>query len=962
MKAKSFIYILTPLMLSACATKADLSPAEQVDPMVGTGLHGHTYPGATVPFGAVQLSPDTRVGGWDAASGYHYDDNTIDGFSHTHLNGTGCTDLGDVLFRPTSSSPDITADTLYRPATFSHDRETAEPGYYSVKLTDEDILAELTATTRVGLHRYTFAEGKPAHIIIDLDHVLTDESVREASIVSESPTQLSGMRVTDGWVPDHHVYFTARFSKPAIKTELTPDGHKAVLTFKNDGSPLTAAVALSGVSAENAAANLDAEAAGLDFDSIRTQSTDRWNEALSAITVEGGTDLQRRTFYTSLYHTMLAPNTMSDINGQFRRNDQTIGTVAPGHAHYSTLSLWDTFRAWHPLMTIINPDLVCDMVNSMLDMYDATGELPVWPLASGETGCMIGYHSASVIADAYIKGIRCFDAEKALQAMMASSNKPRKGADINGRLGFIPSNEKRESVSCALEFGYDDWCIARLAQELGHDDIASEYFRRAANYANVFDGATGFFRGRRSDGNRERQFNPNTVSRDLTEATPWQYRFGVLHDVNGMINQYGGIERFESALDSIFVAPPVEGDLVDITGTIGQYAHGNEPSHHVAYLYNFIGKPWKTQEMTRRLLDEMYSPTPEGVCGNEDCGQMSAWYVLSSLGLYDMTPGSGELTLTTPLFDKAIIKLPGDTTLTITSNNPAANRYIAKVTLNGREITDNFVRYDELVKGGNLDFTLTDKPVKSRGNKIDAPAHSMTAEPGVAMPYIERDIYLFNDTINVEIKCATDDAVIRYTLDGTEPDENSPVYTLPIELDRTEVIKAVATRNGYQPSPVMTMTATKAVYSPAAKIRTGQQGVAYRYYEGICERTADITKGKLVERGILPEPGIGKAKSSDHFAFIFDGVIDVPEKGIYTFRTTTDDGSVLIIDGKTVVNNDGGHSAISATGLIPLEAGLHTFTLLYFEDYEGESFAWDWKLPGASEFTPIPADRLYTAQ
>lgn len=960
MNAKALIFAASLLLTGACNQNKDLKPVELADPMVGTGFHGHTNPGATVPFGMVQLSPDTRVDGWDAASGYHYDDSTIDGFSHTHLSGTGCTDLGDVLFRPTSRKVDIKADTLVAPASFSHDDETAVPGYYRVKLNDEEILAELTATTRTGLHRYTFAEDRPAQIIIDLAHTLTtEEKVREATIQQVSPDEITGMRLTDAWVPDHYVFFDARFSQPVKKMDLTADGHKAVLTFENLGKPIVAAVGLSGVSSENAAKNLEAEAASLDFDAVRSQASARWEDALSKVTVEGGTTDQRRNFYSALYHTMVAPNTMNDVNGEFRRNNNETGKTTDGHNHYSTLSLWDTFRAWHPLQTIINPELVTDMVNSMLDIYDATGELPVWPLASGETGCMIGYHSVSVIADAYMKGIRGFDTDKALEAMTASANKPRKGADINGANGYIPSNEKRESVSCGIEYSYDDWCIARFAEAIGKEDVAKEYYRRAGNYANIFDGSTRFFRGKRSDGNWERPFNPNAVSRDMTEATPWQYRFGAIHDVNGMINQFGDIKNFETALDSIFIAPEVEGDLSDITGTIGQYVHGNEPSHHIVYLYNYIGKPWKTQEMTRRLLDEMYKPTPDGISGNEDCGQMSAWYVMSALGLYDVAPGSGELALTTPLFDKATVKLEEGKTLTITANDPAKNHYIKEVTLNGKTIDGNFVSFADLMKGGELNFTLTSKPFKERGNRVDAGAHSMTGEKAVAMPYIERDIYLFPDSIKVEIACATEGVEIHYTLDGTEPAESSPIYKSPITIDRTEVIKAIGMKEGYIPSKTMEMTATKAVFSPAGKFSPTKNGVSYEYYEGICEKTADIKKGKLVKSGVLPVPGIKEAQQADHFAFIFSGLINAPQKGIYTFRTTTDDGSVLLIDGKPVVNNDGGHSAISATGLIPLDAGFHTFELLYFEDYEGESFDWDWKLPGADSFTPIPAPALY---
>lgn len=739
MKSCLLPFSATLLILAACGTSGEKSPYDLASPMVGTGFHGHTFPGATTPFGAVQLSPDTRAGNWDACSGYHYSDSTIDGFSHNHLSGTGCCDLGDIFVRPSSADIDINADILYKPSRFSHDNESARPGYYSVKLEDGDIFAELTATPRAGVHRYTFPRDVPVNIILDLNHSLTEETLKEATITVVNDSTIVGSRITDGWTPDQHVYFAARFSQPVATAQFTDNGSAAVFGFVNEGRPLTMAVALSGVSTDNALLNLTTEVPVLDFDSVCAKAREQWENALAVIEVSGATPEQMQNFYSALYHTMMAPNAMSDVNGDYRRNNNEIGNTH--RTYYSTFSLWDTYRAWHPLMTMINPDLVCDMINSMLDMYDATGELPVWSLASGETGCMIGRHAVSVIADAYMKGYRCFDADKALEAMIASSNTPRKGGDLFAADGYIPSNSKRESVSCTLEYSYDDWCIARMAQAMGRDDIANEYYARAAYYMNVFDGSTGFFRGRRDDGNWERPFNPAAVSRDMTEATSWQYRFGAQHDVNGMINMYGGIDKFTEAIDSIFgTTAAIEGDLSDVTGLVGQYAHGNEPSHHVAYLYNYVGQPCKTQAMTRRLLDEMYQPTPGGIIGNEDCGQMSAWYILTSLGLYPVAPGDNQLSLTAPIFSKAVIRLPNDTTLTITANDPQKNMYIRSVELNGKPIEQNFVDFNELMKGGVLKFTLTDTPFTSRGTTPGAYPYSMTAGKQVSTPFIAEDI------------------------------------------------------------------------------------------------------------------------------------------------------------------------------------------------------------------------------
>ena len=649
MKQNTFIYAAIAFFVCSSCTSGKYSPVDYVDPFIGTGFHGHTYPGATVPFGAVQLSPDTRAGNWDACAGYHYDDTTLKGFSHTHLSGTGCIDLGDILFRPTTLKPDLTAESICRPANFSHKDERASAGYYSVILKDEGIKAELTATTHTGMHRYTFPSGKPVTIIVDLAHLLDNEYIYEAELERTTSNEIVGMRRTRGWTDNQYVYFAAQFSEPFQTVEFVQDKKivsaetkqvgtdlQAILTFADkDGEPIIAKVGLSLVSVDNARKNLAEEVKDFNFDAVCAAARNDWEQALSSITVEGGGTDDLKNFYTAIYHAMVVPNVVSDVNGEYRRHNMQIGQLPKGKMQYSTFSLWDTFRAWNPLMTLIDTALVNNMVNSYLDIYDASGELPIWPLSAAETGTMIGYHSVSVIADAYLKGIRGFDAEKALDAMKVSSEKNKKGADYYIKYGFIPSNIKKESISCLLEFAYDDWCIARMAQEMGKEDVYRKYIERSQNYINVFDGSTKFFRGKRMDGNWETSFNPFEVGRSYTEATAWQYRFSVPYDVNGMVQLFGGKEKFITALDSIFIADPnVHGDLADITGLIGQYAHGNEPSHHIAYLYDYVGQPWKTQEMTRHLLDEMYQPTPGGISGNEDCGQMSAWYILSGLGIY----------------------------------------------------------------------------------------------------------------------------------------------------------------------------------------------------------------------------------------------------------------------------------------------------------------------------------------
>ena len=825
MKQNTFIYAAIAFFVCSSCTSGKYSPVDYVDPFIGTGFHGHTYPGATVPFGAVQLSPDTRAGNWDACAGYHYDDTTLKGFSHTHLSGTGCIDLGDILFRPTTLKPDLTAESICRPANFSHKDERASAGYYSVILKDEGIKAELTATTHTGMHRYTFPSGKPVTIIVDLAHLLDNEYIYEAELERTTSNEIVGMRRTRGWTDNQYVYFAAQFSEPFQTVEFVQDKKivsaetkqvgtdlQAILTFADkDGEPIIAKVGLSLVSVDNARKNLAEEVKDFNFDAVCAAARNDWEQALSSITVEGGGTDDLKNFYTAIYHAMVVPNVVSDVNGEYRRHNMQIGQLPKGKMQYSTFSLWDTFRAWNPLMTLIDTALVNNMVNSYLNIYDASGELPIWSLSAAETGTMIGYHSVSVIADAYLKGIRGFDAEKALDAMKVSSENNKKGADYYIRYGFIPSNIKKESISCLLEFAYDDWCIARMAQEMGKEDVYRKYIERSQNYINVFDGSTKFFRGKRMDGNWETSFNPFEVGRSYTEATAWQYRFSVPYDVNGMVQLFGGKEKFITALDSIFIADPnVHGDLADITGLIGQYAHGNEPSHHIAYLYDYVGQPWKTQEMTRRLLDEMYQPTPGGISGNEDCGQMSAWYILSGLGIYSVCPGSNEFALTTPLFEKAVLKLANGKRLTLLANDPKKNIYIHKVELNGKQIDTNFITYAQLMEGGELRFTLSDKPDKSRGISEEASPYSYTKEKVVSIPYVDRDLNLFMDKVTVALATTTEGAELRYTLDGTEPTEKSLLYDKPFKVDMTTQIKAKGFKEGFRPSRTLSITATKA--------------------------------------------------------------------------------------------------------------------------------------------------------
>ncbi len=940
-----------------------------VNPFIGTDFHGHTYPGATAPLGGVQLGPDTRISDWDACSGYHYSDSTIIGFSHTHLSGTGCVDLGDILIYPLQNQG--TEKTLLMPPLkFSHNNETASPGYYSVML-DNGIRAELTATMRSGVHRYTYPSSKNKNLIIDLIHSLGKDKIYDAQLEVKNGI-LEGFRITNGWVDPQPVYFSARLSKPIsnfsiFKSGVPVKGTKArgdslqiIINFPDDSvRTIELQVGISLVSVEEARRNREQECGSKTFDKILADTRLSWNHELLRIRIQKGSDKDKTIFYTSLYHAMVTPNVISDVSGKYRLGDQVFSTMNKDHKVYSTFSLWDTYRAWNPLMTIINPDLTADMIRSMLAMYKVKGELPIWPLSTGETHTMIGYHAVSVIADAYLRGIRGFDADLALEAMIKSSDINKKGSDYYIKYGFIPSDLKRESVSCTLEYAYDDWCIARMAASMGRNDVADRYYRRAYNYVHLFDGYSGFFRGKRLDGNWEPNLDPYEISRDFTEANAWQYRFYVPHDIKGLTNLFGGKSAMIQALDSLFsTTSAVKGDLQDITGMIGQYAHGNEPSHHIAYLYACLGQPWKTQEITRRILREMYSDQPDGIIGNEDCGQMSAWYILSSLGFYPVCPGSGEFVITTPLFEKAVVKLPHGKELVITANDPEHHVYIQEVRLNGETIRGNTLHYDVLIKGGKLEYILSDKPVVSSETNTHG-VYSLTHIDQVSIPYAQEDTYLFVDSIAIHLGCSTPGAAIYYTLDGSAPTDKSPLYTSALKLNGSATLKARAYLKGSKPSELLTLQAVRAVLMPGSSLKMKNNGVNYSYYEGACSSVKDIAHCNLVKKGVMSYPSIADAPREDKFAYVFHGYIYIDRDGVYDFQTQSDDGSVLSINGTEVVNNDGSHSFITATGRIALARGYHSYEIKYFEDYEGQGFAWFYKRKEAHTFTPIPSRILY---
>ena len=739
-------------------------PASWVDPFIGTGGHGHTYPGATLPFGMVQLSPDTRLEGWDGCSGYHDDDRVIYGFSHTHLSGTGVSDYGDILFMPITG--DIRLDNGFpdHPETgyasrFSKASESAAPGWYRVVLDDDGIDVQLTATERTGLHRYTFPPGRPTHVIVDLTHrdEVIDSWIR---IVSEQ--EIEGLRRSSGWAKNQWVYFVARFSKPFVRAGLANNGSllsdvrflkstqlKAAFSFGDEGGPLLVKVGISAVDTKGARRNLQEEQPGWDFDDVKDRARRQWNEALGRIRIEGASDSQRTIFTTALYHSLLAPNIFSDADGRYRGMDGEIHQ-AEERRQYTVFSLWDTFRATHPLFTLLEPRREAEFVNTFLAQYEQGGSLPVWELAANETNCMIGYHSVSVIADAYLKGIRGFDAREALSAMVHSANSPGSGLQAYRTMGFIPSGIESESVSKTLEYAYDDWCIARMAQAMDEDSLATRFYERSQAWRHLLDPTSLFFRARENQ-RWLTPFDPRRVDFNYTEANAWQYRFFVPHDVEALMQAMGGEEHFVAALDSLFsTSSRTTGrEQADITGLIGQYAHGNEPSHHIAWLYHYAGLPQRSGEMVHHILQQMYRAEPDGLSGNEDCGQMSSWYVLSALGLYQPAPASNEWLLGTPLFDRTVINLGNGKSLTI---QLAAKEHPMDRRWQGKPLPRSWLSHHELMEGGRLELPR----LPSSGSTTEKQARPRSRVPGrrvIAAPYLVASADRFRDSLKVELRC-----------------------------------------------------------------------------------------------------------------------------------------------------------------------------------------------------------------
>jgi putative alpha-1,2-mannosidase len=886
---KRFFALLLTAHCLLLAALAQQDFARYVNPFIGTGGHGHTFPGATMPFGMVQLSPDTRIDNWDGSSGYHYSDDIIYGFSHTHLSGTGIPDGCDILLMPTIGDDKLFAMPTKNMADgyvskFSHANEKAEPGYYSVKLDATGIAVELTATQRVGFHRYSFPNAGKVNVILDLgwrDKILSSQLLIRGD-------RVEGFRHSASWAKDQKVYFVAKFSKPVdnVLSNASPSDTRTEkfgiinnfpFTIK-DGEPILVKVAISYVSIEGARKNLEAELPGWDFDKVRADARAAWNRELSKIEVSGGTQEQTTNFYTALYHTMIQPNVFNDVDGRYKGHDGKVHSLWSGGAEekrsggvgetrgggvipkskienpkssspapapapmpppapapaseqsrepntramrttpglasieanpksaeqYTVFSLWDTFRAAHPLYTIIDQKRTVDFINTFIRQYDQGGRLPVWELWGEETDTMIGYHGVSVIADAMAKGIKGFDYEKAYTASKHSANLDHFGLAAYKKRGYISGEDENESVSKTMEYAYNDYCIATMAQVLiaenlkdttkagraRHDALekeAAHYFSRSLYYRNLYDAKTGFMRPKRN-GAFITPFAPNEITFHFTEGNSWQYSFFAPHDVSALAELHGGKINFAKKLDELFTTEQklAGREQPDVTGLIGQYAHGNEPSHHMAYLYNYANQPWKTQSYVHRILNEFYKNAPDGLIGNEDCGQMSAWYILSALGFYQVNPSRAVYDLGTPLFKTAKINLENGKFITINAANVSEkNIYVRSVKLNGQPFRKTQFRHSDLMNGGTLEFEMSDTPVTDWFTEF---SYSAVGGSFVQVPIIDGD-RTFRDTTKVEIRPATEGGRILYSTDGSAP---TTEYKGPFTINKTTAIKAIA--------------------------------------------------------------------------------------------------------------------------------------------------------------------------
>lgn len=725
--------LLLVLILTACTSsqeRASTDYTQYVNPFIGTDFTGNTYPGAQAPFGMVQLSPDNGLPGWDRISGYFYPDSTIAGFSHTHLSGTGAGDLYDISFMPVTLPYKEAEAPLGIHSKFSHDDESATAGYYRVLLKDYNIHVELTATERCGIQRYTFPEARAA-IFLNLKKAMNWDFTNDTQVEIVDSVTIQGYRFSDGWARDQHIYFRTRFSKPFTSVQIDTTaiikdgdhiGTATIARFDFDtqkDEQIIVSTAISGVSTEGAAKNLLAEVPDDNFDKYRNLTRDNWNRQLSKIEIVSNNTDDKVNFYTALYHSMIAPTIYSDVDGTYYGPDKKTHKT-DGWVNYSTFSLWDTFRAAHPLFTYTEPERANDMVKSFIAFYEQNKRLPVWNFYGSETDMMIGYHAVPVIVDAYLKGITDVDPEKALEACIATANIDNyRGIGMYKKMGYVPYNiadsynAENWSLSKTLEYAYDDYCIAKMAEKMGKKEIADEFYKRSLNYKNLYNPATSFMQPKDDKGNFIKNFSPDEYTPHICESNGWQYFWSVQQDIDGLIALTGGKERFAQKLDSMFTYHPSADDELPIfsTGMIGQYAHGNEPSHHVIYLYNAVEQPWKTQQYAAKVMHELYQNSPAGLYGNEDCGQMSAWYVFSAMGFYPVDPVSGKYEIGTPLFPEMQMHLSNGNTFTVLAPTVSKeNIYIQAVKFDGKPYSKSYITHEQIMEGATLEFEMGNTP------------------------------------------------------------------------------------------------------------------------------------------------------------------------------------------------------------------------------------------------------------
>lgn len=973
----SFVLVL---ILGGCtnkfATQKDF--AQYVNPLIGTDSDGHTFPGVVVPFGMVQLSPDTRTRGGDYATGYHYSDSSIIGFSHTRYSGTGRGSGGDFLFMPTTgeiqlAEGDASNTTSGYRSSFSHKNEFALPGYYKVLLDDYDVTAEVTASKRVGFHKYTFNQTDTANIIFNLVHGINDKP-DSLFLQTDGKSKIWGFRKSLGGLRDFQkLYFVAEFSEPfnrfgiavggKIDTQIKKASGKDIKAFFrfNDKKEVLLKVAISKVSVQGAQKNLG-EIPGWDFDLAKENARKAWNKELGKIQISVKDSSLYPIFYTALYHSFIMPSLDMDIDGRYRSTNNNI-YMAKGFAAYTNFSLWDTFRALHPLLTIINQGKTKDFIKTFIERYEHSGSMPIFELSGNDLLVMIGYHSLPVIADAYAKGIRGFDTKKALEGMKSLANMPFEERNLYRTFGYIPYDYTDQAVSRSLEYSFDDWCVAQVAK--GNDEKTyTEFMNRANLYKNLYNKKSGFMHPKDSKRKWIVDFNPLSYTRKYTQGNAWQYSTFVLQDIPRLVQLMGGDKKFEKWMDDYFSIKD-SGTYQGKTSSlmIGQYYHGNEPSHHAAYLYNYVGAAWKTQQMVRQIMLSQYANTPNGLAGNDDAGQMSAWYVLSAMGFYPVTPGMDYYVIGAPLVDEATIKLENGRAFKIMAqNNNPENKYIQSATLNGKPYTKSYLKHEDIMKGGSLVFEMGNKPNKDWAQKKDDRPYLFDFED-VAMPQIfvakkqiGRDgVVTFNDSCIISVTSAMDKVKTYYTTDGSIPDSSSKKYDGEFNISESCTLKVRAFKTGYKPSYTASLKLRKLNPLPQVELKNLQSGVLYEYREvWICKKTAQIDQYPILKKGTVAKitSDIG-FKTASNYGMVYTGYLKIPKSATYTFFADTEYAAALWIDDILIASNESTDWLGERSGRIALQKGFHKIKVKYFQvGGQTELKIW-WQSPDTQK-TEIP--------